>query len=54
VGGWCWALGEAMPLEAAHQQIIQHLMAAFDPHRVFANPLGLGPEAASTFGGGAS
>ena len=54
VGGWCWALGEAMPLEAAHQQIIQHLMAAFDPHGVFANPLGLGPKAASTFGGGAS
>ena len=52
VGGWCWALGEAMPLEAAQQQIIEHLMAAFDPHGVFANPLGLVPKAVSVFGGG--
>jgi glycolate oxidase FAD binding subunit len=52
VGGWCWALGDAMPLDPAQQQIIEHLMAAFDPHGVFANPLGLVPKTASHFGGG--
>jgi hypothetical protein len=52
VGGWYWGLGAAMPLDAAQQQIIEHLMAAFDPHGVFANPLGLAPKAVSVFGGG--
>ncbi|MEL0048739.1 MAG: glycolate oxidase subunit GlcE [Gammaproteobacteria bacterium] len=51
VGGWCWALGEVMPMEAAQRRVIEHLMAAFDSSGVFANPLGLAPKAVSLSGG---
>ena len=40
-GGWCWALGEAMPLDAMQGQIMGQLANAFDPHGVFASPLDL-------------
>ncbi|MBL6813970.1 MAG: glycolate oxidase subunit GlcE [Pseudomonadales bacterium] len=41
VGGWGWAVGEAMPIDPLQQQIMTHLAKAFDPHGVFANPLKL-------------
>ena len=53
VGGWCWALGEIMPLEPAQRLITQHLMAAFDPKGVFANPLGLVAKENTDLRGGA-
>lgn len=42
VDGWYWAIGEGMPMEPMQRQIMTHLVEAFDPHGVFANPLGLG------------
>ena len=41
VGGWCWAIGEPMPIDAMQGQIMSQLAKAFDPHGVFASPLGL-------------
>ena len=41
VGGWYWAIGEAMPIDPMQQQIMAHLAKAFDPHGVFASPLNL-------------
>jgi hypothetical protein len=41
VGGWYWAVGEAMPIDPTQQQIMAHLVKAFDPHGVFASSLNL-------------
>jgi hypothetical protein len=41
VGGWCWAIGEPMPIDAMQGQIMSQLSKAFDPRCVFASPLGL-------------
>lgn len=41
VGGWCWAIGEPMPIDAMQGQIMSQLSKAFDPRGVFASPLGL-------------
>lgn len=41
VGGWCWAIGEPMLVDAMQGQLMGRLAKAFDPHAVFASPLGL-------------
>jgi glycolate oxidase FAD binding subunit len=41
VGGWCWAIGESMPIAAMQRQIMSQLAKAFDPRGVFASPLGI-------------
>ena len=41
VGGWCWAIGEPIPIDGMQAQIMAQLAKAFDPHAVFASPLGL-------------
>ena len=41
VGGWCWAIGESIPIDRMQAQIMGQLVKAFDPRGVFASPLGL-------------
>ena len=45
VGGWCWAIGEPIPIDGMQAQIMGQLAKAFDPHAVFASPLALRQEA---------
>ncbi len=35
VGGWCWAMGEAQPIDAAQSLLMRRLKSAFDPADVF-------------------
>lgn len=48
VGGWCWAVGDVMPIDPMQAQIMQQLANAFDPKGVFATPLSLAARTAAT------
>jgi hypothetical protein len=51
VGGWCWALGDSIPVDPISKRIMGQLGLAFDPDGVFAHPLDLGSKAAPAQGG---
>ncbi len=48
VGGWCWAIGDAMPIDPMQAQIMHQLANAFDPKGVFATPLSFPANKAAT------
>lgn len=51
VGGWCWALGDSIPVDPVSRRIMDQLGLAFDPDGVFAHPLDLGSTATPAQGG---
>lgn len=41
VGGWCWAKGEQMPIDAVQGRYMNELKRAFDPQNIFLSPMAL-------------
>ena len=39
VGGWCWATGEQMPIDAVQARYMNELKRAFDPKNIFLSPM---------------